>query len=117
MAMLVARSSCPELFCEKGVLRNFAKFTGKHLCQCLFFNKVEGLRSATLLKKRLWCKCFPVNSAKFVRTLFFKEHLRWLLLDNLSEICIDVLKKHCQRKQIFERTLSFQKILLKLEVY
>ena len=34
------RVSRPEMFCEKGVLRNFAKFTGKHLCQNLFFNKV-----------------------------------------------------------------------------
>ena len=24
---------------KKGVLRNFSKFTGKHLCQSLFFNK------------------------------------------------------------------------------
>ena len=31
-----------EVFCRKGVLRNFAKFTGKHLCQSLFFNKVAG---------------------------------------------------------------------------
>ena len=28
---------------EKGVLINFAKFTGKHLCQSLFLNKVEDL--------------------------------------------------------------------------
>ena len=28
----------------KGVLRNFAKFREKHLCQSLFFNKVAGLR-------------------------------------------------------------------------
>ena len=35
-------------------------------------NKVFlGLRPATLLKKRLWHWCFPVNSAKFRRTLFF----------------------------------------------
>ena len=34
------RSSHPEGFCIKGVLRNFAKFTGKHLCQSLFFNKL-----------------------------------------------------------------------------
>ena len=27
------------MFCKKGVLRNFAKFTGKHLCQSLFFKK------------------------------------------------------------------------------
>ena len=34
----------------------------------LFFNKVAGLRPATLLKKRLWHRCFPVNFAKFLRT-------------------------------------------------
>ena len=28
-------------FCKKGFLENFAKFTGKHLCQSLFFNKVS----------------------------------------------------------------------------
>ena len=28
-----------EVFCKKKVLRNFAKFTGKHLCQSLIFNK------------------------------------------------------------------------------
>ena len=38
------RSSCPEVFCEKGVLRNFAKFTGKHLCQSLFFFAALGLQ-------------------------------------------------------------------------
>ena len=29
-------------FLEKGVLRNFVKFTRKHLCQGLTFNKVAG---------------------------------------------------------------------------
>ena len=32
----------PEVFCKKSVLRNFAKFTGKHLCQSLYF-KIEAL--------------------------------------------------------------------------
>ena len=41
----------PEVFYKKGVLRNFAKFTGKHLCHSLFFNKVARLRYATLLKR------------------------------------------------------------------
>ena len=36
---------------RKGVLRKFAKFTEKHLCQSLFFKEVAGLRSAILLKK------------------------------------------------------------------
>ena len=63
------RSSHQRCFMKKGVLRNFAKFTGKHLCQSLLFNKVAGLR------KRLWHSCFPVNFTKFLRTLFFTEHL------------------------------------------
>ena len=70
----------PELFSKKNVLRNFAKFTAKHLRQGLIFKKVAGLRIATLSKKRHWHMCFPVNFAKFLRTSFLTEHLRWLLL-------------------------------------
>ena len=44
----------------KGVVREvFAKCTGKHLCQRLYFNKVTGLRA--------WHKCFPLNLAKILR--------------------------------------------------
>ena len=32
----LGRSSRPQVFCNKGVLRNIAKLTGKHLCQSLF---------------------------------------------------------------------------------
>ena len=38
------RSSHRTCFVKKGVLKNFADFTGKHLCQRLFFNKIGGLR-------------------------------------------------------------------------
>ena len=38
------RSSHLDVFCKKGILRNFAKFSGKHLCQSLFLNKVAGLQ-------------------------------------------------------------------------
>ena len=31
-------------------------------------------------KKRFWHKCFPVNFAKFLKTLFLTKHLRWLFL-------------------------------------
>ena len=37
----------------------------------------------TLLNKRLQHRCFPVNIARFLRTHFFIEHLRWLLLQVL----------------------------------
>ena len=74
------RSSHRRCSVRKDVLRNFEKFTGKHLCQSLFFNKVVGLRPATLLKKRLWHRCFPVNFAKFLRTPFLQNTSGWLLL-------------------------------------
>ena len=70
------RSSRPEVFCKKGVLRNLAKLTGKHLCQSLFFNKAAG--------KRLCQKCLPVNFAKFLGTSFLKEHLMWQLMHLIS---------------------------------
>ena len=69
------RSSHQRCSVRKGILRNFAKFTGKHLCQVLFYNKVAGPEPATLLKKRLWHRCFPMNFAKFLRTLFHRTPL------------------------------------------
>ena len=53
------RSCLPELFCKyKSVLKNFTKFTGKHLCKVFLFKKVASLKPATLLKTRLWHRCF-----------------------------------------------------------
>ena len=78
--LFIFRSSRPDVFCKKGVLKNLTKLTGKHRCQSVFFNKVTGLRPATLSKKRLWHRCFPVNFVKFLRTPLFIEHLWWLPL-------------------------------------
>ena len=50
------RSSHRRYSVKQGAIRNFAKFTGKHLCQSLFFHKV--FNKASLLKKRLWHRCF-----------------------------------------------------------
>ena len=71
---------------KKGVFRNFAKFTRKHLCWSLFLNKVSGLRPTTLLKERLWHICFPVNFAKFLGTLCLQNTFGRLLLS-----CIETL--------------------------
>ena len=71
--VLSSRSSCRSCSITKDVFRNFAKFTAQHLCQSLIFNKVAGLSPATLLKKRLWYRCFPANFAKFRRTAFLQN--------------------------------------------
>ena len=70
----------PEVFYKKGVLRNFAEFTEKHLYQRIFLIKLQAWGSATLLKKSLWHRCFPVNFAKFLRKPFLQSTSGRLLL-------------------------------------
>ena len=40
-----------------------------------FFNKIAGLKPATLLEKRLWHRCFPVSFVKFLRMPFYRTPL------------------------------------------
>ena len=81
-SLLRLRSSHQRCSMTKDVLRNFSKFTGKHVCQSLLFNK-----AATLLKKRLWHRRFPVNFAKFLRAIFLQNTSGWLLLWFSQEFC------------------------------
>ena len=67
------RSSHQRCSIIKGAFINLAKFTGKHLFQSLFLNKVAGLRSATLLRKRLQHRCLPRKFANFLRTPFLEN--------------------------------------------
>ena len=69
------RSSHQKCSMKKDVLKNFTKFTGKHLCQSLFLNKVAGFRTANLIKKRLWQRRFHANFVKFLRTPFQRSPL------------------------------------------
>ena len=84
------RSSRPEVFCKKSVLRNFAKFTGKHLCQSLFFNKVADLRP------------------------FFIEHLWWLILKAIATL-FSVGKASQNRVSCFSR-LFLTKVKVSINV-
>ena len=64
------RSSRPEVFCKKGVLRNFAKFSGKHLRQSLFFDKVAGLIKKEALAQVFSCEFCEISENNFsYRTL------------------------------------------------
>ena len=64
------RSSRPKVFSKKGVPKHFAKFTGKHLCQSLFFN-IEAL-----------AQVFPVNLVKSLNDCF--QNLPFGLLCQLT---------------------------------
>ena len=90
---MTARSSHQRYSVRKSVLRNSVKFTVTHLCQVLFYNKVSAPEPATLLKKRLWHRCFPMNFAKFLRTPFQRtprndcvSTIQDFLAENQSEV-------------------------------
>ena len=69
------RSSCPEVFFKKSVLRNFAKFTRKHLCQSFFFNKTAGLiklqvLSRNFIKKEALAQVLPCEFCEISKHAF-----------------------------------------------
>ena len=67
------KSSHQRCSITKGVPRNFEKFTGKHLSQSLFFNKVAGLRPQAQL--------FTCEFCKICKNTFPTEHLRMTVYD------------------------------------
>ena len=73
---------------KKGVLRNFAKFSGKYLCQSLFFHKITGLRPATLLKKTL-AQVFSCDFCKISKNTFYYRTPLMATSDyvNISDVC------------------------------
>ena len=111
MLILVITQSClrevsiqkqsPKCFVKKDVLKNFANFTGKHLCWSLFWQNTHWMWSVekvflkffqisqentcvgvslikfvkNFIKKRLQHRCFPVKFAKFFKNTYFEEHL------------------------------------------
>ena len=65
----------PDVFCKKRCSQKFRKNKSKNLYQSHFFNKVTDHRLATLLKKRLWHRCFLVNFCKISKNTFSKNLL------------------------------------------
>ena len=97
----------PGVFYWKGVLKSFAKFTGKHLYQSVFFNKFVYLRLATLSKRDSGTGVFRWIYEIF-KNIFYSEHdLMGSRVNNISEpflkkknisFCLDelVFKAHIQ---------------------
>ena len=57
------------MFCKKGAVGNFTKFTGKHLCQSLFFNKVADL-VCNFMKKETLAQVFSCEFCKISMNTF-----------------------------------------------
>ena len=66
---MLYRSSRPDVFCKKGVLRNFGKFTGKDLCQSLCFNKVAG-QACNFIKIKTLAQFFSCEFCEISKKTF-----------------------------------------------
>ena len=85
----ICYSKCKEAVARrcsvKKVFLKISQYSLENTCARIsFFNNIAVLKSATLLKKRLWHRCFPMNFAKISKNIFFMEHLWWLLLNIFS---------------------------------
>ena len=81
--LLKIQKQPPDVFCKKGVLRNFAKFTGKHLYQRVFFNK-KLLKTCNFIKKDSVAQVFSCNCCEISKNTFFLEHLRTTASESLK---------------------------------
>ena len=73
------KSSHQRCSIKKGVLRNFIKFTGKHLCQRSFFNKVAGL-ACNFIKKESLTQVFSCEFCEISKNTFLQNTSGRLLL-------------------------------------
>ena len=77
------KSSHPEVFCKKRVLRNFAKFSGKHLWQSLFFE--VGLSPSKKI-----VICLIKSPLKMMKNAFYFI-LKALFVLKINNFCLDFL--------------------------
>ena len=74
---------------KKAVLKNFAKFIGKHLCWSLFLINLQTYKPATLLEKTptqvLSCECCEI-----FKNIYIKGHL-WTTASELYWFKVEVI--------------------------
>ena len=82
----ISRSSRPEVFLGKGVLKTYSKVIGEHPCQSVISIKLQ----STFIEITLRHGCSQVNLLHIFRTPFLKNASGWLLR-----------KKHLTKENVF----------------
>ena len=80
----ICRSSLPEVFLRKGVLKSCSKFTGEHQCR----NVISIKLLCNFIEITLRYGCFPLNLLHIFGTPFYKNAYEVLLLNIRFSICI-----------------------------
>ena len=85
----------PDVFFKEGVLRNFAKFARKHLCQSLFFNKDAGLQLVcNFIKKETLAQVLSCEFCEISKNTFFKQHPWATASDNSYSLVNSIPRKN-----------------------
>ena len=110
------------MFFKIDVLKNFTNFTEKCLYWGINLVKLQAWYAATLLKKRLQHRCFPVKFAEFLRTSFFYRTplvAAFLRLSGLLMLCgfnwyVEILAQvfSCEFFEIFKNITDHLRWLL-----
>ena len=99
------RSSHQRCSVRKVILRNFAKFAGKHLCQSLFLTKL--LAACNFITKETLAQVFSCEFCEISKNTFFTEHL-WVTASVCScrkSFKLSLKRKNSQ-KQLFTDVLQ-----------
>ena len=75
--IIIFRSSHPEVFLERDVLKICSKFTGEHPCRSVISIKLQN----NFIEMTLQHGCSPVNLLHIFRTSSSKNTSGWLLLN------------------------------------
>ena len=90
----IYRSSHPEVFLGKGVLKICSKFAGDYHCQSVVSVKLL----CNFIEITLWHGCSTVNLLHIFRTPFLRNTSWWLLL--YLEDLIEIPQKFLQYREI-----------------
>ena len=101
--MAYFRSTRLEVFCRKNVLRNFAKFTGKHLCQNLF-HCVKSVQIRSFFWSLFSCIRTRYKSLRSVFSTLFTQCLLMKLQPKK-----ELLKKRLWQRYFSENFATFLK--------
>ena len=105
------RSSRSEVFYKKGVLRNFAKFSGKHLCQSLFLIKVAGL-SCNFIKKETVAQVFSCEFCEFYKNTFYVRTPLVVASDKKGKNAL-ILLWSLKSEQKLQKKVSEERVIIK----
>ena len=84
----INRSNFPHMFYKIGILKNFAKFTWKHLWRSLFLQAwvtgcnwdLQQAEACIFIKKEIPAHMFSCDFCEIFKSNFFYRNFRWLLL-------------------------------------